>query len=262
MAKKKYYAVAKGYIPGIYTTWDHCKAQVKGYSKAIYKSFNTIEDAEEFLLDNGVGVKSSKTKKNKQKDNSSQAINIEKIPYSQKTDKGAIRSNADVKVLKDYLDPEMILNLNPNAFIAFVDGSYDKDTKIYGSGVAILLPNGKYEGLVTAGIDEWDQWNIVGELEATKLAIQTAEERGENQIFIYHDLNNISLWASGEWQAKNEYTQEYVRFIEEKSKTMQIQFIKVKGHSGNTHNDAADKLAELAVAEHKKDMLYQQLDLN
>ena len=31
MAKKNYYAVKQGKVPGIYRTWDACKAQVHGY---------------------------------------------------------------------------------------------------------------------------------------------------------------------------------------------------------------------------------------
>lgn len=45
----KYYAVKKGRNPGIYTSWDSCLEEVKGYSGAIYKSFKTLEDANEFM---------------------------------------------------------------------------------------------------------------------------------------------------------------------------------------------------------------------
>lgn len=44
--KKKYYVVWKGHTPGIYDTWDKCKAQVNGYEQALYKSFPTKETAE------------------------------------------------------------------------------------------------------------------------------------------------------------------------------------------------------------------------
>ena len=49
MAKKKFYAVKKGKNPGIYETWDEAKEQVTGFPSPIYKSFNTKEEAEEFL---------------------------------------------------------------------------------------------------------------------------------------------------------------------------------------------------------------------
>lgn len=42
---KKYYAVRKGKVPGIYMTWNDCKAQVDGFSGAEYKSFPSIKEA-------------------------------------------------------------------------------------------------------------------------------------------------------------------------------------------------------------------------
>lgn len=49
MATKKYYAVKVGRQTGIFTSWDSCKAQVQGYSGAVYKSFPTLEEAENYL---------------------------------------------------------------------------------------------------------------------------------------------------------------------------------------------------------------------
>lgn len=47
MAKRsKYYVVWKGVSPGIYTSWTDCQLQIKGYQGAIYKSFDTEEEAE------------------------------------------------------------------------------------------------------------------------------------------------------------------------------------------------------------------------
>jgi len=45
----KFYAVRVGRVPGIYTSWDACAAQVKGYPGAVYKSFKSREDALLFL---------------------------------------------------------------------------------------------------------------------------------------------------------------------------------------------------------------------
>ena len=45
----KYYAVKKGKKPGVYRTWDECKAQTDGFSGAIFKSFKTQEEAEAFI---------------------------------------------------------------------------------------------------------------------------------------------------------------------------------------------------------------------
>ncbi len=45
MAKKNFYVVWNGVEPGVYDSWDKCKAQVQGYDGAIYKSFPTLEQA-------------------------------------------------------------------------------------------------------------------------------------------------------------------------------------------------------------------------
>lgn len=45
MAKNKYYVVWKGVTPGIYTSWEECQVQISGV-QALYKSFNTLEEAE------------------------------------------------------------------------------------------------------------------------------------------------------------------------------------------------------------------------
>lgn len=50
MAKaKKFYAVRKGVIPGIYTTWGECQQNINGFSGAEYKGFPTHEEAEDFI---------------------------------------------------------------------------------------------------------------------------------------------------------------------------------------------------------------------
>ncbi|MDO5046959.1 MAG: ribonuclease H family protein [Anaerococcus sp.] len=45
----KYYAVKVGRNPGIYTSWDSCLKEVKGFSNAKYKSFKTRKEAEAYL---------------------------------------------------------------------------------------------------------------------------------------------------------------------------------------------------------------------
>ncbi len=52
MAKaQKYYVVWKGRIPGIYLTWDDCKAQVDGFAEAKYKAFEGKAQAQAALKD-------------------------------------------------------------------------------------------------------------------------------------------------------------------------------------------------------------------
>lgn len=74
MAAKKYYAVRIGKTPGIYNSWEECKANVTGYSNAKYKSFLSYDEAEAYLQMDTRSISNQKI----------QAINIpiEKEPYA------------------------------------------------------------------------------------------------------------------------------------------------------------------------------------
>ncbi len=53
MAKKaKFYVVWKGKRPGVYETWDDCKAQITGQKGAQYKSFSSFEEAKKAFNSN------------------------------------------------------------------------------------------------------------------------------------------------------------------------------------------------------------------
>ena len=45
----KFYAVKAGRVPGIYNSWEECKAQIDGFSCASYKSFQTVDEAAIFM---------------------------------------------------------------------------------------------------------------------------------------------------------------------------------------------------------------------
>lgn len=49
----QFYAVRVGNVPGIYTVWAQCKAQIDGFQGAKYKGFNVLEEAQMFMSING-----------------------------------------------------------------------------------------------------------------------------------------------------------------------------------------------------------------
>ena len=65
MAKKRYYVVWNGVEPGIYGTWQECEAQIKGVKQALYKSFDTIEEAEKAYSSSPYNYIGSKAKESK-----------------------------------------------------------------------------------------------------------------------------------------------------------------------------------------------------
>lgn len=47
--KKKYYVVWEGRSKGIFDSWNECKVQIDGFPNAVYKSFPSLEQAEQAL---------------------------------------------------------------------------------------------------------------------------------------------------------------------------------------------------------------------
>lgn len=61
----KFYAVVAGRKPGLYKTWDECKAQTDKFSGAIYKSFPTENEAKKYLRINNIDPASGAQKREK-----------------------------------------------------------------------------------------------------------------------------------------------------------------------------------------------------
>ena len=61
--KKKFYVVWKGKRPGIYESWDDCKAQIEGYKGAQYKSFQDFSEAKSAFNANYLEYKGSSKRK-------------------------------------------------------------------------------------------------------------------------------------------------------------------------------------------------------
>lgn len=51
MAKKKYYAVARGYKTGIFMSWEECSKSVNGFPNQTYKGFDDREAAMKWLIE-------------------------------------------------------------------------------------------------------------------------------------------------------------------------------------------------------------------
>ena len=51
-SKKKFYVVLKGRRCGIFQTWEDCEAQVKGFKGSKYKGFKTLQEAQDWIVEN------------------------------------------------------------------------------------------------------------------------------------------------------------------------------------------------------------------
>lgn len=137
---------------------------------------------------------------------------------------------------------------------AYIDGSFDRVSGIYGSGVVIVDGDGKYEYKHAGNREDYAQLhNVAGELEAAKFVMWYAVDKKIKEITLFYDYQGIEAWAVGDWQANLPYTQDYVKFYNKVKSVVKVNFVKVKAHTGVELNEVVDKLAKDAIAEFKKE---------
>lgn len=255
---KKFYAVQKGKVPGVYQTWEECKAQVHGYSGAVYKSFSTEEEAMRYVVGQGA-MKSSvdlmegsaggdgRSLDMMQESAGGDGRSLDMMQENAGGDasffgmlEGSIGGNGSHEQQKK--------TGGENTLVAYVDGSYYSATGEFSYGVVILQNGSEYcfnEKMSDPELAAMH--NVAGEIKGAEAAMRYAVERGYSQITIYHDYEGIARWCTGDWKANKSGTQAYKAYYDSISDRLQVRFEKVKGHSGNKYNDMADRLAKQAL---------------
>lgn len=215
----KYYAVVSGKDGNgvIYRTWDQCKRQVIGHKGAIYKSFTSEEEAINFIKIHGIDYK---------------------------------QDNEDIQSIDSDVTDSSDMDLAEGDIVdIYVDGSYNISTHSYSYGMVVVSNNNVIHKDNGVGEDERASAmrNVAGEVLGSLNAVKYAIENKYKEANIFFDYQGIQSWALGTWKRNNYLTQDYHKEMQELMKKIKINFIKVKGHSGDLYNDMADRLAKDAI---------------
>ena len=124
--------------------------------------------------------------------------------------------------------------LETDTCVAYVDGS-NTDSRV-GSGVVMIF------GSATEKEEAVAVRNVAGEINSAMIAMHTAKMLGKRKVTIIYDYAGIEQWATGGWSAKTPLAQAYKRFYDNLS--IEVEFIKVKGHTGVEGNEMVDKVAK------------------
>lgn len=216
---KKIYAVRSGRQTGLFDTWAECQKQVTGYSGAEFKGFATREEAVAFLE----GQESQKP--DKWNETGSEGIG-----------KAGVQNH------------KMPVSTDTQTAVAYVDGSYDKVSGDFSYGMVILYQGKEWKFCERIHNEELAQMhNVAGEIKGAEAAMRYAVSHHFKKIIIYHDYEGIAKWCNGAWKANRDGTRAYKAYYESICDKLEIEFVKVKGHSNDKYNDMADELAKQAL---------------
>ena len=217
MAGKKFYAIAAGHRPGIYSNWPEAQAQVHGYPGAVYKGFLTRPEAVAWLAapsyKPGAGRKPGSAR-----------------PGAAAPAAGTVPRTGEVTI---YTDGGAIHNPGPGGYgvVQVYDGE-----ELERSGGYRLTTNNRME--------------LMGVI----VALRELEYR-DQPVTLYSDssyvVNGINKgWAQG-WRKNG-----WIKFDRQPAVNpdlwaelldlvagLRVTFKWVKGHSGNPYNERCDQLA-------------------
>lgn len=155
-----------------------------------------------------------------------------------------LKGNQKVEELR----PSESVPKEDDALIAYVDGSYNDETKEFSYGMVIIHNRKeKYFSQKVTDIELAEMRNVAGEIKGAEAAMRYALDNGYKKLWLYHDYEGIAKWCTGEWQAKKEGTKAYQAYFNSIKDSIEIKFIKVQGHSNDKYNDMADELAKKAI---------------
>lgn len=273
---KFYYAVQKGRHPGVYVSWSDCQREVTGAAGAVFKKFKTRAEAEAFVKGDGYGTGSgtgaaassgsSATSRMSGSDNPQLSARAHKetdsrrsaIPSSASAAKASTSSRIAVAPrgplfhsVSDVTQADVLQELSAveTEALAYVDGSFNISTGVYGYGGVLLCRDGSIRPLQGHGRDETlrTMRNVAGEIHGSMAAIQAAADAGIASITIFYDYMGIEMWANGQWKTNKEGTRAYKAFIEAIRPRIEIRFQKVAAHTGVRFNELVDQLAKASV---------------
>jgi ribonuclease HI len=215
---KKFYAVAEGRTPGIYTAWfgpGGAEEQIRGYAGARYKGFSTMSEAEQWL----------------------------KNPVSPRRPSGSA-------LLEALVDTSTV---PPGTIIIYTDGGCRGNPGPGGYGAVII--DGKKRRELSRGFrlstnNRMELMACIAALEALKKPSDVVLHSDSSYV-----VNGVNKGWARRWRANNwmrtkqdpaENADLWARLLG-LCDLHRVRFVWVRGHAGNRENERCDELATTAA---------------
>lgn len=262
----KVYAVRRGKIPGIYTTWNDCSLQVSKFKGAEYKSFKCISDAEEYMKtynDNIVNNGYDDNYSSKKRKLGYSIVNVKVKEEEEKDDSLDFMNQSNISRTKSEKPVDTIITVNKRTTtVIYTDGSCLSNGKSGESkaGYAVYFNEGDVRSEFGPIPKKHARTNNVAEAYAILRALegfcisQPARDKVEIRTDSCYVLQRLK------WLMKTKRTTEEINKIKNgdiwdlinislKLVSCELEFKYIEAHSGNKGNGAADKMAKLGASQ-------------
>lgn len=211
---KNYYAVRVGKKPGIFDFYNDFLKSCRGFKGVEAKGFDELNKAIEYM-----------------------GIETDEIDFYLHKEASILEKGRKFCSKNDYTDGECI---------AYVDGSYQDLNDIFGVGILFMSTREYTEMRIRCDDIKHPEFkNIASEINAAKIAISHAINNDYDKIKLHYDFIGVEQYAKEKIKG-NKLAKKYRKFIKKAKKKIKINFVKVKAHSGDNLNNAADHLAKEA----------------
>lgn len=144
--------------------------------------------------------------------------------------------------------------INTDMYEIWCDGSYSSNLPS-AAGYGFLIVKNNEVLYQSSGITEQSEFlsarNVAGEIIGVLEALHWCKQQNIMSVNIHFDYQGIQSFADGSWKAKTPISKHYLSQMKD-FKDMQINFTKIKAHSGVKFNNMADNLAKNSLKIHKE----------
>ncbi|XP_028252351.1 ribonuclease H1 [Parambassis ranga] len=264
-----FYAVRKGFKPGVYKSWDECKSQVDKYPAAAFKKFASERDAWAFVR----GVELSAPPEEMQVRQSIESDvtllpkrgpeALEYIPLGRKrccSDEEAVDHQTKRVKQSESSSSESTdgFTYMGDAVVVYTDGCCSANGQ-KGARAGIGVYWGHNHPLNVAERLEGRQTNQRAEIQAACRALELAKERDIKKLVLYTDskftINGVTSWVKNwklnGWRLKSggqiTNKEDFVK-LDRLNAQLEVVWMHIPGHAGYRGNEEADRLSREGAA--------------
>ncbi|XP_073672926.1 ribonuclease H1 isoform X2 [Garra rufa] len=265
-----FYAVRKGFRPGVYQTWDECKHQVDKFPSAIYKKFASEQEAWSFVRSQSAAPSYEKPKEcdyevlpPRNVPDASTAIPLGSKRTHEDSDDERLSYPKRVKLIEVPLPKTAAASSDGftymgDSVVVYTDGCCTANGK-QGARAGIGVYWGRDHPLNVAERLPGRQTNQRAELQAACKALELARENHFKKVVLYTDskftINGITSWVktwkSNGWRLKGGgaiVNKDDFQKLDKLNAELEVAWMHVPGHAGFTGNEEADRLSREGAA--------------